>query len=185
MNFGRRCFQMYHCWHILCFYLANVSFTKFSNVLVHQVSKCFWPEIQLQILATIWHTQVAFITTLAIFIVIFLKILHQSQVLILLETGLNLSRVPQLSKPPPPQCLFHVPFQCPFHTKNHITSTTVILSRSTMFLLNAYLDVRKAAKTPNVRILGMDWWSWWSRWCQSWNEGADQWCCSWWCCSWC
>ena len=42
-----------------------------------------------------------------------------------------------------------------------------------MFLLNAYLDVRKAAKTPNVRILGMDWWSWWSRWCQSWNEGAD------------
>ena len=76
LNFGRRCFQMYHCWHILCFYLANVSFTKFSNVLVHQVSKCFWPEIQLQILATIWHTQVAFITTLAIFIVIFLKILH-------------------------------------------------------------------------------------------------------------
>ena len=52
------------------------SFTKFSNVIVHQVSKCFWPEIQLQILATIWHTQVAFITTLAIFIVIFLKILH-------------------------------------------------------------------------------------------------------------
>ena len=71
LNFGRRCFQMYHCWHILCFYLANVSFTKFSNVLVHQVSKCFWPEIQLQILATIWHTQVAFITTLAIFIVTF------------------------------------------------------------------------------------------------------------------